>query len=112
MSKKNKASLHNIVYSTNPDFDFKLPEVRIETPPPQKQSLKVQISKKGRGGKTVSLVSGFVGNDEDLESLGKALKNRCGVGGSVKDGEILLQGDVREKAVAFLIEKGYKARSI
>ncbi len=110
MTKKEKKTLHNIVYSTNPAFNFTLSEPQLETLPPGQQQLRVSISKKGRGGKTVSLVSGFTGKTEDLEALGKILKNKCGVGGSVKDGEILLQGDVRDKALDYLIAQGYKAK--
>jgi translation initiation factor 1 len=110
MTKTGKSTRHNIVYSTNPDYRFDVPEETRGTLPPAQQHLKVQISKKGRGGKTVSLVTGFVGQTGDLEVLGKELKARCGVGGSVKDGEILLQGDVRDKAVDYLIRQGYKAK--
>lgn len=112
MSKKNKNTLHNIVYSTNPDQNYRLPEEEATTLPPGKQNLKVQISKKGRAGKTATLVMGFVGSEGDLEALGKMLKNKCGVGGSAKDGEIILQGDVRDKAVELLVKAGYKARRI
>lgn len=110
MAKKGKKTLHNIVYSTNPDLRFDFPEENTPTLPPAQQQLRVEISKKGRGGKTVSLVTGFSGQSEDLEALGKELKTKCGVGGSVKDGEVLLQGDVRDKAVEYLLRKGYKAK--
>lgn len=110
MAKTNKRTRNNIVYSTNPDFQYDLPEETQETLPPGQQQLKVQISKKGRGGKTVSLVTGFIGQAADLDKLGKELKSRCGVGGSVKDGEILLQGDVRDKILEHLIREGYKAK--
>lgn len=112
MSKKSKETLHNIVYSTNRELNFELPDNQAETLPAEKQNLKVQISKKGRAGKTATLVMGFIGNEADLEALGKMLKNKCGVGGSAKDGEIILQGDVRDKAVEILIKAGYKARRI
>ena len=112
MSKKNKNTLHNIVYSTNRDLNFDFSADETATLPPDKQNLKVQISKKGRAGKTATLVMGFVGSQDDLETLGKMLKNKCGVGGSAKDGEIILQGDVRDKAVELLLKAGYKARRI
>lgn len=112
MSKKHKNTLHNIVYSTNPDLSYKLPEKEAATLPPEKQQLKAQISKKGRAGKIATLLMGFVGSEADLEALGKLLKNKCGVGGSAKDGEIILQGDVRDKAVEMLVKAGYKARRI
>lgn len=112
MAKSKKNTIGNIVYSTNQDLNFDLPQQEITTPAAGKQNLKVQISKKGRGGKTVTLVTGFTGKESDLEALGKSLKNKCGVGGSVKEGEILLQGDVREKATEFLLKEGYKAKRI
>lgn len=110
MAKKEKRTLHNIVYSTNPDLRFDVPEEATRTLPPAQQQLKLEISRKGRGGKTVSLVIGFTGRTEDLEALGKELKTRCGVGGSVKNGEVVLQGDVRDKALEFLTRQGYKAK--
>lgn len=110
MAKKKIKTLGNIVYSTNKDFDFSLSEEQEETLPPQQQNLKIHLSKKGRGGKTVSMVAGFIGKEEDLEKLGKLLKNKCGVGGSVKDGEILLQGDHRDKIMDVLTKEGYKAK--
>ena len=110
MARKEKQHRHGIVYSTNPDFRFEPSDEERETPPPGEQQLKIWISKKGRGGKTVSLVTGFTGRTADLEALGKELRTRCGVGGSAKDGEILLQGDVRDKALDFLLGKGYQAK--
>ncbi len=112
MSKKNKITLHNIVYSTNRDISFELTTEEAATLPPDKQNLKVQISKKGRAGKSATLVMGFVGTAADIEALGKLLRNKCGVGGSVKEGEIILQGDVRDKAVELLVKAGYKAKRI
>jgi translation initiation factor 1 len=110
MAKKDIKTKGNIVYSTNKDMDFSIPEDKEQTLPPQQQSLKVLLSKKGRGGKTVTVVEGFRGSENDLETLGKLLKNKCGVGGSVKEGEILLQGDHRDKIVEILMKEGYKAK--
>jgi len=107
---KNKGK-GGIVYSTNPDFEYQneaFGDLLKETRIPEKQNLRVLLEKKGRGGKQVTIVSNFDGKDGDLEKLGKTLKNKCGVGGSIKDGEILLQGDVRDKAVDLLIQAGYK----
>lgn len=104
----------NVVYSTNPNFEYKTDsqeEVQ-ETLPPEKQNLKVQLDKRNRGGKSVTLITGFIGLDEDLKDLGKFLKLKCGVGGNAKDGEILIQGDFREKVVALLNLKGYKVKRI
>jgi translation initiation factor 1 len=112
MAKQEKRTLGNIVYSTNKDKNFDLPEEETPTAEPKDQNLKVQISRKGRGGKTVTLVTGFRGSEEDLEALGKKLRNKCGTGGSAKDGEIILQGDVRDKVTGHLIAEGYKARKI
>lgn len=100
-----------IVFSTQDDFEFQLDDdLEIQTLPPSQQNLKVMLDKKSRGGKQVTLVEGFVGSDEDLKDLGKILKSKCGVGGSAKDGEILIQGDHRDKIVQLLIEEGYKAK--
>ncbi|MFN2395969.1 MAG: translation initiation factor [Bacteroidales bacterium] len=110
MAKKNKKTLGNIVYSTNKDLDFSLPEEQEETLPPQQQNLRIHLSKKGRGGKTATLITGFVGSEEDMAKLGKTLKAKCGVGGSVKDGEMLLQGDLRDKVLEILAKEGYKAK--
>jgi translation initiation factor 1 len=110
MAKKEKKTLHNIVYSTNQSFNYQINEREETTLPPQQQELRVMISKKGRGGKTVTLIIGFIGKDDDLQVLGKRLKSKCGVGGSAKDGEIILQGDIREKVLALLIQEGYKAK--
>ena len=96
-----------MVYSTNPDFNFE-PEVEeVDTLPKNQQKLRVNIEKNGRGGKTVTLVKGFVGQEDDLKSLGKLLKTKCGVGGSVKDREILIQGDFKEKLIVLLKAEGY-----
>lgn len=98
----------NVLYSTNPDFQYEYDETpEAETLAPGQQKLRVQIEKKGRGGKTVTIVRGFVGKDDDLKSLARLLKNRCGVGGSTKDGEILIQGELKEKVLGILREGGY-----
>ena len=98
-----------VLYSTNPDFAYMTDEVEEATTlPPDKQRLRLSLSKKQRGGKEVSLITGFVGTTEDLEALGKLLRQRCGVGGSAKDGEILVQGDQREKLRKILLELGYR----
>ena len=100
-----------VVYSTNPDFQYDTgAETEAETPPPDKQRLIVTIDRRNRGGKQVTLVTGFVGKADDLKELGKALKTRCGVGGTAKDGEITIQGDFRDKVVALLREMGYNAK--
>ena len=100
-----------VVYSTNPDFAYdKSDEPQEVTLPPEKQRLIVAIDRKGRAGKQVTLVTGFVGTDEDLLALARMLKGRCGVGGSAKDGEILIQGDFRDRIVTLLQDEGYKAK--
>ena len=98
-----------MVFSTNPDFHYESAdeEVEIDTPDPSKQKLLVGIDRRNRGGKTVTLVSGFVGSEEDLKALGKELKVRLGVGGSAKDGEITVQGDFRDRVVEILHSLGY-----
>ena len=100
-----------VVYSTNPDFKYETPaEEEAETLPPGRQKLLVGIDRRNRGGKQVTLVSGFVGSEEDLSALAKTLKTRCGVGGAAKDGEILIQGDFRDRVVQLLLAMGYKAK--
>lgn len=98
----------NVVYSTNPDFKYETAEEEIiETPEKSRQKLRVSIEKKGRGGKTVTLVSGFTGRGEDLKELGKLLKTKCGVGGSVKEGEIIIQGEFKQRIIELLKSEGY-----
>ena len=105
MSKK-KDKLN--FYSTDPNFKFEEEEEEIVTLPANQQKLRVQIDRKQRAGKEVSLITGFAGSEEDLESLCKILKTKCGVGGSAKDGEIIIQGNQAEKIMKILLELGYK----
>ncbi|NCU06314.1 MAG: translation initiation factor [Chitinophagaceae bacterium] len=108
MSKKNKPDSRGFVFSTDPDFHFEEQErVQQDTLPPAQQNLRVKLETKHRAGKTVTLVDGFAGTDDDAEKLGKQLKNFCGTGGSVKDGEIIVQGDQRDKVLQFLLKNGY-----
>ena len=98
----------SIVYSTNPDFQYSTGENEdIETLPKQQQKLRVSIEKNHRGGKTVTIIKNFVGKDEDIKELGRNLKTRCGVGGTTKDGEILIQGDFKERIIEILRKEGY-----
>ena len=109
---KHKSDNNGTVYSTNPYFVFDYGEEEAVTIEPAKQNLRVMLDKKQRAGKKVTLITGFQGSDYDLAVLGKELKSACGVGGSVKDGEILLQGDFREKVLGILHQKGYTKTKI
>lgn len=107
MSKKNRSG---VVYSTDPDFTYSDGEdEQVETLAPNQQDLRIWLDRRG-GGKVITAVKGFIGQQTDLEALGKQLKNLCGSGGTVKDQEIQIQGDHREKIIAFLISKNYKAK--
>lgn len=98
-----------VVYSTNSEFDYNYNEQKEqETLPPAQQKLYVSLDKKKRKGKAVTLIEGFVGNEDDLKALAKDLKTKCGVGGSAKEGEIIIQGDMRQKVMELLSQKGYK----
>jgi translation initiation factor 1 len=110
MAKRRK-DREGVVYSTNSDFDYEYTsQEEEETLPPQQQDLRVMLDKKARGGKQVTLVTGFSGNADDLKKLGKFLKSKCGVGGSAKNGEIIVQGNHREKVLEILHKEGYKAK--
>jgi len=108
MSKK-KSTGGGLVYSTNPDFRIEKEEEFSSTVSPSQQDLKIWLERKG-GGKVVTCIRGFAGKNEEMEALAKMLKSKCGVGGTAKDKEILIQGDHREKVLAILLEKGFKAK--
>jgi translation initiation factor 1 len=107
MEKKDWKNRLNVVYSTNPNYKYNEEEEGITLIPPKQQKLRVGIDRKNRGGKAVTLINGFIGDETSLKELGKLLKNKCGVGGSVKDGEIIIQGEWKEKIVVLLQKEGY-----
>jgi translation initiation factor 1 len=110
---KNKKGREGIVYSTNSDFEYNYPQPEeADTLPASKQQLKISLDKSGRAGKQVTLISGYTGKTGDLEALAKILKTKCGTGGSVKDREILIQGDVRDKVAEILTREGYRTKRV
>jgi len=108
MTKKNKPDSRGFVFSTDPDFKFEEEQNSTETLASSQQKLKVRLDTRHRAGKAVTLVEGFIGKEEDLQDLGKKLKSFCGTGGSAKDGEIIIQGDQREKVMQWFGKNGYK----
>lgn len=109
MSNNDWKSRLGVVFSTSPDFAYTTDdeEPEVETLAPERQNLRIRLERKGRGGKTASIVDGFVGSDDDLECLAKMLKSKLGTGGSAKDGIIIIQGDVRDRLVELLLKAGY-----
>lgn len=109
MKKNDWKDRLNIVYSTNPDYSYGRNEEEEERvfPEPAQQNLRVRSDRKNRGGKVVTLITGFTGSEDDLKELGKFLKTKCGVGGAVKDGEIIIQGDFKQKIIELLKKEGY-----
>ncbi len=107
MSKKNKPDNRGFVYSTDPNFSFEAEGPDAVTLPPAQQKLRIWLETKQRGGKAATVITGFSGTENDLEELGKKLKSFCGTGGSVKDGEAIVQGDQRDKVLQWLIKNGY-----
>ncbi len=114
MKKSDWKDRLGVMYSTNPDFQYNTgDEAEEDTRPKEKQQLRISLDKRNRGGKAVTLITGFVGTSDDLTALGKMLKVKCGVGGSAKDGEIIVQGDLRKKVLEILQKEGYtKSRII
>ena len=107
MAKK-KHDTRGFVYSTDPNFHYEEENENAETLPPAQQNLKVRLDTKHRAGKAVTLIEGFIGTDDDLQKLGKELKNFCGTGGSAKNNEIIIQGDQRDKVLQWLLKNNYK----
>lgn len=108
MSKKSKPDARGFVFSTDPDFSFAEENNAVDMLPPDQQKLRIWLETKHRAGKAVTVVKGFVGSEKDLEELGKKIKSFCGTGGSAKDGEIIVQGDQRDKVLQWLLKSGYK----
>ncbi|MDI9364491.1 MAG: translation initiation factor [Flavobacterium sp.] len=108
MAKKFTSNTNGLVFSTDPNFKLEDDEPAQETLPAAQQKLRIRLETKHRGGKAVTLVTGFIGTDADLEDLGKKLKNFCGTGGSAKDAEIIIQGDQRDKVLQWLLKNDYK----
>lgn len=104
--------LGGFVFSTNKEFEFESNDEQQETPAPSQQKLEAHLDKKNRGGKIATVIKGFEGNDDDLKTLAKQLKTLCGVGGSAKDGEIIVQGNFRDKIMDFLVKEGYKVKRV
>lgn len=104
--------LGGFVFSTNKDFDFNQEQESEETLAPNQQRLEAHLDKKNRGGKIATIIKGFQGNEEDLKTLGKMLKTKCGVGGAVKDGEIIIQGNFRDKVMEILKNEGYHVKRV
>ena len=112
MSKKNKPDSRGFVYSTDPNFQFEEEQSQQETLQPGQQQLRILLETKRRGGKMATVVTGFIGKSADLENLAKQLKNFCGTGGSAKDGEVIIQGDQRDKVLQWLTKNSFKAKKI
>ena len=111
--KKRDKGRSGVVYSTSDSFEYAYDgEEEQDTLEPSEQNLKVMLDKKSRGGKQVTLIEGFIGSEDDLKALGKLLKSKCGVGGSAKQGEILIQGDFRQKVLELLEKEGYKCKRV
>ena len=106
------SALGGFVFSTNKDFEFDANEEQQNTPPNSEQRLEAHLDKKNRGGKIATIIKGFEGSDDDLKTLAKQLKTLCGVGGSAKDGEIIIQGNFRDKIMDFLVKEGYKVKRV
>lgn len=111
MSNNDWKARLGMVYSTNPDFKYETEQANgAESLPPSRQDLRVWLDRKQRAGKQVTLVKGFAGSDDELKELARLLKSKCGVGGTAKDGEIIIQGDFRDRVTEILIKAGYKAK--
>lgn len=110
MGKRQKTDKKGIIYSTNSDYEYDFDNEEVETLPSNEQTLKVMLDKKNRKGRIVTLITGFVGTNNDLKDLGKLLKSKCGVGGSAKDDEIIIQGDFIQKIKEILQKEGFKIK--